>query len=125
MEKDKKRIFLNTVLWGFLLWLFGYILGMIFFAFVPKNQIGWYISPLGIIATLWVLIKKIKRESFTCYIGLGVIWTLIAIVLDYLFLVKLFHSADYYKIDVYCYYLTTFTLPLVVGWYKYHKKIII
>jgi hypothetical protein len=118
METDKKNIFLNTLWWGFLLWLFGYALGILFFAFVPKDAIGWYILPLGAIFTLWVLFKKIERESFGCYIGLGVFWVVIAIVLDYLFIVKLFGSADYYKIDVFVYYSLTLILPIVVGWYK-------
>ena len=34
-------------------------------------------------------IKKITREKFTCYIGLVIIWTVTAIVLDYIFIVKL------------------------------------
>jgi len=118
---DKKKIILNTLLWGFLLWIFGYILGFIFFAFVPKEAIGWYIMPFGIIATLWVLFKKIERESFGCYVGLGVIWTVMAIVLDYIFIVLLLKSAGYYKPDVYLYYILTFILPVAVGWYKFNK----
>ena len=121
METDKKKIFLNTVFWGFVLWLFGYVLGIIFFAFVPKDILGWCIMPFGLIATLWVLFKKIERESFTCYIGLGVIWTILAIALDYVFLVKLFNAADYYKVDVYIYYILAFILPILVGWYKFSK----
>jgi hypothetical protein len=122
MEKDVKKIFLNTISWGFSLWLFGYVLGIVFFAFVPKDVIGWYILPFGVAATLWVLFKKIKRESFGCYIGLGVFWTVIAVALDYLFIVKLFKSVDYYKLDVYVYYILTFVLPVIVGWYIFHKR---
>jgi hypothetical protein len=122
MEKNKKKIFLNTLFWGFVLWLFGYVLGIIFFAFVPKDAIGWFILPFGVAATLWVLFKKIKRESFGCYIGLGAIWMLIAIVLDYIFLVRLFNSAGYYKFDVYLYYFLTLLLPIAVGWYKFKIK---
>jgi len=122
METNKGKIFLNTILWGFTLWLFGYILGIIFFAFVPKDILGWVILPFGLIATLWVLCKKIKRETFGYYIGLGVIWTITAIILDYIFLVKLFKATDYYKIDVYVYYVLTFVLPIIVGWYKLKDK---
>ena len=122
MEKNKGKIFLNTVSWGFILWLIGYGLGIVFFAFVPKEQIGWYIMPIGMIVTLWVLFKKIERESFGCYIGLGVIWTIIAVVLDYIFIVKLFNSAGYYKLDVYIYYFLSFVLPLAVGIKKHFKK---
>jgi len=121
METNKGKIFLNTVLWGFALWLFGYILGFVFFAFVPKELLGWYIMPFGLIAILWVLIKKIKRDGFGCYVGLGVIWTIMAIVLDYVFLVKLLNATDYYKLDVYIYYILTLILPVVVGWYKVRK----
>ena len=122
METKKSKIFLNTLYWGFALWLFGYILGMIFFAFVPKEVIGWYILPLGVTFTLWVLLKKIQREEFGCYFGLGLIWTIMAVVLDYFFIVKMLKAQGYYKLDVYAYYALTFTLPLVVGWYKKLKK---
>lgn len=122
MEKSKGKIFLNTVFWGFVLWLFGYILGFLFFVLVPKDMIGWAILPFGVAFALWVLFKKIKREEFMCYFGLGVIWTLMAIILDYLFIVKLLGSADYYKADVYMYYALTFVLPIAVGWYKFNNK---
>ncbi len=121
METSKGKIFLNTVLWGFALWLFGYILGIVFFAFVPKDIIGWVILPFGVAATLWVLSKKIERGEFGCYVGLGIIWTIMAVALDYIFLVKLFKATDYYKVDVYVYYVLTLLLPIVVGWYKVRK----
>ena len=122
METNKRKIFLNTVLWGFVLWLLGYILGIIFFAFIPKDIMGWFIMPFGIAVTLWVLFEKIKRYSFACYIGLGIIWTIMAIVLDYVFLVKLLNATDYYKIDVYIYYIVTLILPMAVGWYVIKKQ---
>lgn len=121
MQANKGKIFLNTVFWGFVLWFFGYVLGFVFFVFVPKDLIGWCIMPFGIIATLWVLLKKIKREELMCYFGLGLIWTIMAIVLDYIFLVKMLSATNYYKLDVYIYYILTFILPLVVGWYKFNK----
>ena len=121
METNKGKIFLNTIFWGFILWLWGFILGIIFFAFVPKESIGWYILPLGIVATFWVLFKKIKRKSFVCYIGLGVFWTIIAVVLDYIFIVMLFKTGSYYKPDVYIYYILTFLLPVLTGLYKMNK----
>jgi len=116
------KVFLNTISWGFALWLFGYILGFVFFAFVPKDLLGWTIMPFGAAVTLWVLFKKIARKEFKCYIGLGIFWTLIAIIFDYFFIVKLLNSHDYYKSDVYVYYLLTFLLPIVVGWYKSYRK---
>jgi len=115
----KLQILKNTLVWGFVLWLIGYALGFILFAFVPTDMIGWVITPIGIIITLWVLFKKIKRDRFKCYVGLGVIWTLMAIILDYIFLVKMLKPADgYYKLDVYLYYALTLLLPILVGWSK-------
>lgn len=122
MELSKGKIFLNTVFWGFVLWLFGYILGFIFYALVPKDVLGWFVTPFGIIATLWVLFKKIERRQFLCYVGLGLIWSIMAVVLDYFFIVKLLHSVDYYKLDVYLYYVLTFLLPFAVGWLKIRRS---
>lgn len=114
------REFLKDSLgFGIGLWLFGYILGFVFFMFVPKNLIGWAIMPFGIVVTLWVLFKKIKGDSFKYYLTLATVWTLIAVVFDYFFLVKMLKPADgYYKLDVYLYYVLTFILPLLVGWQK-------
>jgi hypothetical protein len=117
------KIFLNTISWGFILWLIGYILGFIFFAFIPKDLLGWSIMPFGIAVTLWVLFKKIARKEFKCYFGLAIFWTLIAIIFDYFFIVKLLNSQDYYKSDVYFYYLLTFLLPIIVGYYKFYFKV--
>jgi hypothetical protein len=119
--EDKKKLFMNTLFWGFVLWLFGYTLGMVFFAFVPKEAIGYYVLPIGLAVTIWVLLKKIERKSFFCYVMVGVFWTIIAVLFDYLFIVLLFRSTDYYKPDVYLYYISTFILPAIVGWYKLKK----
>ena len=108
--------------WGFLLWLIGYVLGMMLFAVLPVNLIGWVIMLLGMAITLWVLFKKIKSEQFDYFIKLGVVWLLIAILFDYFFLVKAFKVVGYYKPSVYLYYALTFILPLLVGW---KKKIIL
>ncbi|NTW46486.1 MAG: hypothetical protein HGB18_05620 [Candidatus Moranbacteria bacterium] len=122
MKNDDKRMFQGTVFWGFVLWLFGYVLGIALFSVVPQGMIGYYITPLGVAFTLWVLWKKIKREELMCYFGLGIIWTIIAVILDYLFIVKLFGSAGYYKPDVYLYYALTFFLPVGFGWYRFKVK---
>lgn len=75
--------------------------------------------PIGILLTLLVLFKKIKLTSLKNYLFLAIGWTLIAIICDYLFLVKVFNPADgYYKLDVYLYYFLTFLLPILAGWKK-------
>ena len=114
-----KQFYKDALGWGFILWLIGYALGVLLFAAVPLSMIGWIILPIGTIITLWVLFKKIASVSFQYYFVLAAAWTLIAIVFDYVFIVKLFKPADgYYKLDVYLYYVLTFVLPLIVGWRK-------
>ena len=118
-----KQLLKDALGWGFVLWLTGYILGFVFFFLVPTAYVGWAVTPIGILITLWVLFKKIKSTSFRHYLVLAVVWTLIAIALDYFFLVKMLKPADgYYKLDVYLYYALTFALPLLVGWRKRSKK---
>lgn len=113
-----KQFLKDGLVWGFLLWLIGYILGIVFFMMVPPHLIGFVILPIGTAITLWVLIKKVKSTQINYYFWLAVIWTIMAVVFDYLFIVKAFKSEGYYKPDVYLYYLLTFALPLVVSWRK-------
>ncbi|KKR51032.1 MAG: hypothetical protein UT84_C0003G0027 [Candidatus Curtissbacteria bacterium GW2011_GWA1_40_16] len=109
--------------WGFLLWLVGYGLGIILFSVVPISIIGWIITPIGVVLTLWVLFKKVKGETLGYFLLLAVVWVVIAVVCDYFFLVKAFKPADgYYKLDVYLYYALTFVLPILVGWKKTADK---
>ena len=119
----KNQFFKDTFGWGFLLWLLGYALGILLFPLVPVSMIGWIIMPIGIVMTLWVVWKKIHGSSLRYYLLVGCVWTTIAVISDYLFLVKLFHPADgYYKPDVYLYYAFTFLLPLAMGWGKTRAK---
>lgn len=114
-----KQFYKDAFGWGFLLWLIGYVLGIVLFKAVPQNLLGWVIMPISIIIMLWVLFKKVKAGSFQYYALLAVVWVLIAVVFDYFFLVEMFNLADgYYKLDVYLYYALTILLPLVVGWRK-------
>jgi hypothetical protein len=118
-----KRFLMDTFGWGFFLWLIGYILGIILFLILPATLIGWVIMPIGIALTLWVLLKKVHAESLKNYVFIAIAWGLIAITCDYIFLVKLFKPVDgYYKLDVYVYYIATFTLPLLIGWIKTANK---
>jgi hypothetical protein len=113
----------NMVIWGFILWLVGYIAGMVLFFVVPKEFIGWIITPFATLLTIWVLLKKVKRPELMCYFGTGLIWTIMAVVLDLIFLVLLLKTGtSYYQPDVFLYYGLTFTLPIVVGYWKYKHK---
>lgn len=114
-----RQLLKDALGWGFALWLVGYLLGIVLFMLVPPSLIGWLITPIGIALSLWVLLKKVKSTSSRYYLKIAIIWTLIAVVLDYIFIVKMLQPVDgYYKLDVYLYYLLTFALPLLVGWRK-------
>jgi len=119
-----KQFLKDSLLWGFVLWLIGYILGFVFFAFVPASVIGWYIMPFGIVITLYVILKKVSDQSIGYYVLVGLVWAILAIILDYIFLVKLLNPADgYYKLDVFVYYGLTFALPVAVGWWKISRSV--
>ncbi len=93
-----------------------YILGIVLIGVVPTSLVGWVILPIGVAITCWVLVNQVRSEGLARYTLLGVVWTLIAIVFDYVFIVAAFHPADgYYKPDVYVYYALTFVLPVLVG----------
>lgn len=112
--------------WGILLWGFGYLLGIALFMVVPPTWIGWIITPLGSLVTVYILIRKIRSTSLGYYLGLGIIWMILAIVLDYFLLVKLFHPTDgYYKLDVYLYYAFTLLLPPGVGLLKQRRSAVV
>ncbi len=115
----KKIFYKDAFGWGFIIWLIGYVLGILFFMFIPAPLLGWFIMPIGIVLTLWVLYKKIKENLFHYYLLLAIVWTSLAAILDYFFLVKMLNPADgYYKLDVYIYYALMFMLPIIVGWRK-------
>jgi len=119
-----KQFLRDTLGWGFILWFIGYVLGVILIFILPPSLIGWVIMPIGLIITFWVLLKKVKLAGLRDYLILAAVWTVIAVVFDYIFIVKAFHPADgYYKPDVYLYYLLTFIAPLIVCWWKKEKPI--
>lgn len=114
-----KQLLKDSLGWGIILWLIGYSLGFIFFFILPVSMIGWAVMPIGLIITFWVLFKKVEADSCRYYIILAIVWSVIAVTFDYLFIVKLLNPADgYYKADVYLYYALTFISPLIAGWWK-------
>lgn len=114
-----KQLLKDSLGWGLALWFIGYVLGIVLIFMLPSSMIGWAIMPIGVIITFWVLFKKVKADSFQYYLILAVVWSVIAVVFDYLFIVKTFNPTDgYYKLDVYLYYAITFISPLIVACLK-------
>jgi hypothetical protein len=103
--------------WGFILWLIGYVLGIILVFVVPANAIGWIIAPIGTAIALWVAFRKLRGDTLAYYTLVALAWLSIAVIGDYLLIVKAFRPADgYYKLDVYLYYALTVAIPLLAGW---------
>jgi hypothetical protein len=119
MNRASIRLLQYALGWGIGLWLIGYVLGIALFAAVPNGLIGWIIMPIGAVITIAVLLR-VKSEPLWFYATLSIVWTVLAVILDYVFIVKAFSPPDgYYKIDVYLYYALTFTLPLIVGGFRH------
>lgn len=108
----------DTVGLGTLLWLFGYLMSIVLFISPFSGVMGWIITavftPVTIGITWWWF--RERNLPLTYYAGVGVVWTGIAVVLDYLFIVRLF-QATYYGPDVFVYYALTFLIPVGVGLY--------
>ena len=108
----------DTVGLGTGLWLFGYLASLVLFFSPFSGTMGWIITavftPVTIAITWWWF--RARDLPLGYYAGVGVVWTVIAIVLDYLFIVQLFR-ADYYGPDVFVYYALTFLIPVGVGLY--------
>lgn len=118
-----RQIIKDALGWGVGLWLIGYALGIVLFAFVPVSLIGWIIMPIGTVIALWVAFRKVHGDSLRYYYIVALAWTLIAVLGDYLFIVKLLKPADgYYKLDVYLYYALTLAIPLIAGWRRMARR---
>jgi hypothetical protein len=104
---------------GTALWLIGYLASLALFFTPFAGIMGWILlaifTPVTIAITWWWFRKR-ERLSLQYYAGVGVAWVLIAVVLDYLFIVLLF-QATYYGVDVFVYYAVTFLIPMGVGLY--------
>jgi hypothetical protein len=112
-----KQLIKDTAGLGTALWLIGYLASLVLFFTPYAGVMGWILlvifTPVTIVIVLWWFRKR-ERLPLQYYAGVGVAWVLIAIVLDYLFIVLLFH-ANYYGIDVFVYYAVTFLIPVGVG----------
>ena len=94
----------DTIGLGTGLWLFGYLASLLLFFSPFADIMGWIITavftPVTIAIAWWWF--RARDLPLTYYVMVGVAWTVIAIVLDYLFIVRLFQTT-YYEIDVFVY----------------------
>ena len=115
-----QQILKDTAGPGILFWLIGYLAGMVLFFTPYAATMGWIImvifTPFTIGVTWWWF-KAREHLSLQYYAGVGIAWALIAVVLDYLFIVQLFSSTTYYALDIYLYYAFMVLIPIAVGLY--------
>lgn len=105
---------------GTLFWLAGYLAGLVLYITPMKNSMGWimlvFFTPFTILVTVWWFHKQ-EPQSLKFYAGAGLTWLSIAVILDFLFIVTLFHSPAYYAPDVFLYYILMFLIPVGAGLY--------
>jgi len=105
---------------GILFWLIGYLAGIILFFTPFFGSTGWILfvlfTPFTLLVTWWWFRPR-DRLSLQYYAGVGVAWMLIAVVLDYLFIVMLLAPASYYSLHIFLYYALMFLIPVGVGMY--------
>ena len=114
-----KQWITDTVSLGIALWLMGYLASLVLFFTPYAATMGWILTALltpVTIAITWWWFRKRERLSLQYYAGVGVVWVLIAVVFDSLFIVMLF-QATYFSPDVFVYYALTFLIPVGVGLY--------
>jgi cation transport ATPase len=104
---------------GTVLWLMGYLASLVLFFSPYAGIMGWILlaifTPVTI-AIAWWWFRQREPLPLQYYAGVGIAWVLIAIVLDYLFIVLMF-QATYYEVDVFVYYTMTLLIPVGVGLY--------
>ena len=108
---------------GIVFWLIGYLASLVLFFSPFAESMGWILlilcTPVTFIITWWWFRSRTLRLSY--YMLVGIAWTAIAIVFDYLFIVLLL-NALYYGVDVFIYYALTFLIPVSVGLYLTHRQ---
>jgi len=110
---------------GTFFWLLGYLASLVLYFSPVPYSIGWILLVIFTPFTIWVTwwwFSQRERLPLQYYAGVGMAWMLIAIVLDYLFIVLLFNAAEYYMPDVFLYYGLMFLIPVGVGLYLDRKK---
>lgn len=110
----------DTLGLGTFFWLLGYLASLVLYFSPVPYSIGWVLLVIFTPFTIWVTwwwFRQRERLPLMYYAGVGVVWMLLAIVLDYLFIVLLFDAVEYYVLDVLVYYALMFLIPVGVALY--------
>jgi len=105
---------------GTVLWLMGYLASLVLFFTPFEGTMGWILTAVFTpvtIAITWWWFRRRECLPLQYYAGVGIAWVVVAVVLDFLFIVLMFQATTYYKPDVFLYYALTFLIPVGVGLY--------
>lgn len=116
-----EQLLRDTAYAGILLWLAGYLASMAVY-FSGLNYALWgkvvllLYLPCAFVVAFWYFTGRTLTLQY--FAGVGVAWSLIAIILDYPFIVLRFGAYQYYTPDVYLYYAAMFLIPVAAGMYR-------
>lgn len=122
ISPKKSSLITDTVGLGLLLWFIGWCASLVLFLFVPADLLGWILFVIFTPLTIGITVLWFRKRALplTYYLTVALVWTFIAILFDYLFIVKLFSVSGYYHPTVILYYAETFLIPMLTG-VKYHR----
>ena len=117
MSKLTKTTLVDAPLLGIFVWLIGYLAGIVLYFLISPDMLGWVLFAIFTPIVILLCYKRFgkREESISYYAFVAAVWLVVALVFDYLFLVKLLNPPVYYKLDVYVYYASTFLIPFLVG----------
>lgn len=115
-----EQLLRDTVYAGILLWAAGYLASMAVYFSLPDYSFWGKVVLLVYIPcafgfACWYFSRRTPPLRY--FAGVGAAWSLIAIVLDFPFIVLRFGAWQYYGPDVYLYYAAMVVIPVVAGLY--------
>ena len=119
-----KRFLKDAIGLGLILWAIGFVLGMILFTVVDVSMMGWIIMPVVVIAAIFLSARMAKAHpaALSYFIGVGLTWLAISLILDYFILVRGYNAENYYDLDIMIYYAGMLLIPSIVAMIVFGKK---
>ena len=117
----------DTIGFGFLLWLIGYFMGFFIITIPGYPQIMTapviltaFSLAVGLVTAAFAYVRFRKRREISWLYAflVGIAWTILAIVLDFIFIVLLFNAPNYYRPHIFIYYAFTLVVPSAVAKYS-------
>ncbi len=117
----------DTIGFGFLLWLIGYFMGFFIITIpgypeimtIPVILTAFSLAVALVTAAFtYVRFRKRREVSWLYAFLVGITWTILAIVLDFIFIVLLFNAPSYYRPHIFTYYAITLVVPSAVAKYS-------